>query len=261
MTEPQPNWRDTLPDDIKADATLATIPDINTLAKNHIALKAMTGRKSYDLPRDDWKPEDWKAWNASIGVPEGPDKYNQPGIEALEKAGVPAETLKAAMAKFHEAGLTPRQSKALVDWYLSDATKGAELIATQTAAEKVAAEKALQQEYGDKYAAKMGLVKSFLGKFGSAELVQWAEESGAGNNPAFVKALIKAGEALLEDSSRRGSPQPPGTESASALAEIDEMKTRRLTDKAYSEKFNDPKSPERVRWNLLHDVAFQQKRA
>lgn len=256
----EPTWRDTLPDDLKADATLATIPDVNTLAKNHVALKAMTGRKAYDLPQDTWTPEQWKSWNSTIGVPESADKYPMPEAATLEKAGLPIEVVQAAAAKFHEVGLTTRQTKAILDWYTSDSAKGLELQATTRAAETVAATNALKQEFGDKYDAKMGLVKAFLSKYGSAELIAWAEETGAGNNPHFIRSLVKAGEALLEDSSRRGAPPSQGAEQASALAEIEEMKGKRLTDRAYSERFNDPKSPERQRWNQLHDVAFQTKK-
>lgn len=256
----EPTWRDSLPEDIRSDATLATIPDVGTLAKNFIATKALVGRKSYDLPRDDWKPEQWQEWHKTLGVPEKPDAYPLPEATVLEKAGLPVEVIKTAAGKFHELGLTPRQAKGLLDWYTSDATKGAETAATQAAAEKVAAENALKQEFGDAYPAKMGLVKAFLSKYGSPELIAWAEETGAGNNPAFVRSLIKAGEALLEDSSRRGVPVSPGAEAAFARIEIEQMKAQRLTDKAYSAKFEDAKSPERIRWNQLHDVAYAQSK-
>lgn len=50
----------------------------------------------------------------------------------------------------------------------------------------------------------------------------------------------------------------PGTvaAAASALAEIQQLKKKRLSDRAYSARFDDVKSVERKRWNELHSVAF-----
>ncbi len=258
MSEQTPTWRDTLPEDIKADPSLSTIPDVPTLAKNFLATKALTGKKAYDLPADDWKPEQWKAWHATVGVPETPDKYFIPEAAALEKSGVPAEVLKSAHAKFHEAGLTPRQAKALVDWYVGDATKGQEMLSTTRAAEKAQTEAALKQEFGDKYEAKLGLVKSFLSQYGSPELLAWAEQTGAGNNAGFVKAMVKAGEALLEDSSRKGTTMAssPDVAMAQAQMEIEEMKG----NKELMSRFFSGDKAVNQRWLQLHSVAFPTKK-
>ena len=254
----EPTWRDTLPEDIKADPSLVDVPDVPTLAKNFLATKAMIGKKAYNLPADDWKPEQWQEWHKTIGVPEAPDKYAMPAAEVLEKAGLPSEVLKAAAGKFHEAGLTPRQAKALVDWYVGDAAKGLEMETTMRAEEKAKAEESLKKEFGDKYDAKLGLVKSFLSQYGSPELVTWANESGAGNNPAFVRALVKAGEALLEDSSRRGTNQPlsPDVAAAAAQLEIEQMKG----DKEFMTKYWSGDKAARIRWDSLHSAAYPTKK-
>src|SRR5688572_7477369 len=83
---PPADWRASLPEDIRADPSLATIPDVPTLAKNYVSTKALTGRKAYDLPNPEWKPEQWAAWNKSIGVPESPDKYSPVDKATMEKA-------------------------------------------------------------------------------------------------------------------------------------------------------------------------------
>lgn len=252
------NWRDSLPDDLKANDTLATVPDVPTLAKNYLATKAMTGRKAYDLPDANWKPEQWKEWNKAIGVPDAPDKYSPVDKELIEKAGVKPEVLSAATGKFHELGLTDRQTRGILDWFLGDTANGLKMQNEAKAAERAQGESALKQEWGDKYEAKAGLLKAWLKEYADPEFVAFVDSNGLGSNPAFIKAIVKSGEKTLEDNSRMGIKSPLGGDAdrASAVAEIEAMKSNRLNDRAYSEKFNDPKSEERQRWNKLHDIAF-----
>lgn len=253
----QPTWRDSLPEDIKSHSALAQFNDLPSLAKSYIDTKAMVGRKAYDLPKDDWKPEQWAEWNKTIGVPEAPDKYGAPPEEMLTKAGLNKEVLTSAQKRFHELGLTPRQVKGIMDeWYLPTAIKGAEIRAQQEATEREAAKANVQTElnrlYGDKVPAKLGLVKSFLAKFGSPEFVKWADESGAGNNVGFVNTLIKAGEALMEDTSRRGGAGDFSSPQASALATINDMKA----DKEFMKRFEAGDKAAVKKWNDAYQAAY-----
>jgi hypothetical protein len=266
---PAPTWRDTLPDPIKTHESLAHFKDINALAESYINTKAMVGKKAYALPEDSWKPEQWNEWHKTIGVPDAPDKYGAPPEEMLTKAGLNKEVLASAQKRFHELGLTPRQVKGIMEeWYLPTAIKGSEVQAQQAQQEREASSQKLQSEltqlYGDKKDAKVGLVKAVLSKFGSPELVEWAEKSGAGNDPGFVKSLIKMGEAMLEDSTSRGGgggDLGPAASRANALKEIDAMMANRVNDPAFAAKFEDPKSAERVKWAQLHDIAYPKPQA
>ena len=264
-----PAWISDLPEDLRSNPTLSSFKGNEwkevgpVMAKSLVETKALTGRKAYDLPQPDWKPEQWSAWNKTIGVPEAPDKYSPVDKAALEKAGLPPEVITAAAGKFHEMGLTDRQAKGLLDWYVGDAAKGRELQATNTAAEKAQGEAALKQAYGDKYEAKMGLVKAWLGKNSDPEFLNFVETNGLANHPAFIKAIIKSAEATLEDSSRNGGGNPFGDTASRAVAmqKIEEIKARRITDPAYSKAFNEPKSSERAEWDRLHEIAFNTKNA
>lgn len=260
---PPADWRASLPDDLKGDANLSTIPDVATLAKNFVMTKAMTGKKAYDLPQADWKPEQWAAWNKTIGVPEAADKYSPVDKAILEKAGLPPEVITSATAKFHEMGLTDRQAKGLLDWYTGDTIKGREMQATQGAAERAQSETALKQEFGDKYEAKLGLLKSWISHNATPAFAVAVEKAGLGSNPDFVKAIIKSAEQTLEDSSRSGhrSPFGPGSSQAAALGELEAMKARRMSDKAYNQLFYQPKSAERERWDQLHAAGYNGKAA
>lgn len=257
-----PSWMADLPEELRTNPTIQSFKgdDWKTvgpvIAKSFVETKAMTGRKAYDLPSEDWKPEQWQAWHKSIGVPDAPDRYPVIDQALAEKAGMTQETLSAAFKKFHEVGMTPRQVKAILnDWYVPEAVKGSELMATQRQAETAIATQALKQEFGDKFDAKMGLAKAFLTKFGSPELIEWADKSGAGNQPEFVKALIKASEAMLEDSStggRAGRFSEAGSK-GEALQKILEIKN----DKGFMERFMSGQKDAVKMWNDLHQIAYK----
>jgi len=256
------NWRDGIKDEaLRNNPFVATAPDFDTFVASAVATKAMTGRKAYDLPQHDWAPEKWKEWNKTIGVPEAPDKYSPTDKAMLEKAGLPPEVMTAAMSKFHEAGLTDRQAKSIIDWYVGDSVKGGELAQTQAAAARVAGENSLKQEFGDKFPAKMGLVKAWMSKNSDPQFIEAVEKSGLGNDPSFVKAIIKSAEATLESDSRTGNVGSlgAGAEVAVAQADIKEIMSRRISDAGYNAKFADPKSSESVRWAQLHTVAYPNK--
>lgn len=259
------SWRDTIKDPaLRDNPFVVTAPDFDTFVANAVATKAMTGKKAYDLPQADWKPEQWKEWHKTIGVPDAPDKYTPMDKAKLEAAGIPPEVLGTAMAKFHEAGLTDKQARSIVEWYVGDAAKGGELAAQNVAAARVAGEAALKQEYGDKFDAKMGLMKAWIAKNAGEEFAAAVDKAGLGNDPAFVKAIIKSAEATLEADSRFGGGTKTfgsGAEAAIAQADIKEMMSRRTTDAAYNAKFNDPKSAERVQWEKLHLIAYPKPQA
>jgi hypothetical protein len=235
------------------------------IAKSYVEARSVMGKKAYDLPQDDWKPEQWQAWHKTIGVPETHDKYPPIDDAMAEKAGLSKEILGTAFKKFHEAGMTPRQVKAVLhDWYLGDAVKGAEMQATQ---QKEANEKAisdLKAKYGDKFEARAGLVRSVL-KLGGAGLAERIEAAGFGNDPQLFDALSSLGEKMLEDTAARGgkgvAALGPEAERADALREIDAITAERVANPTVDAKYNDPRSAEFKRRQELFAKAYPNKAA
>ena len=261
----QPAWLADLPEDLRGNPAITSFKGNEwkevgpVLAKSFIDTKAMTGRKAYDLPQDDWKPEKWQEWNKTLGVPESPEKYPAIDDALAQKAGMSKEVLAGAYKKFHELGMTPRQVKGLLnDWYVGEAAKGAELQSTQTKAQQEAEIASLKLEFGPKYDAKIGLLKAVLTKFGSPELTEWAETSGAGNNPGFVKALVKIGEAMMEDASHGGRAGQLGEASnkQQALQSISSLKQ----DKEFMNTLTNGSGPAQKealkKWNELFQLAY-----
>lgn len=264
-----PAWIADLPEDLRANPTIASFKGNDwkevgpTIAKSYVEARSMMGKKAYDLPQEDWKPEQWSAWNKTIGVPEAPDKYPALDMALAEKAGMNKEIIDGTLKRFHELGLTPRQAKGILnDWYVSEAVKGAELQAQQ---EKEAQEKslaAIKAEYGDKFEAKAGLVRSVL-KLGGDDLAQRIEAAGYGNDPKLFKALAALGEKILEDTAAKGGQGQgalgPEAERADALRQIEAITAERIANPTVDAKYNDPRSEEFKKRAELFKKAYPDK--
>jgi hypothetical protein len=77
------------------------------------------------------------------------------------------------------------------------ATLHAQIDATSTAWEQAA--KADKEIGGDKLPENLGLAKSVLDKFGTAELRELLTTSRLGNNPEVIRLLSKVGAAISDD--------------------------------------------------------------
>lgn len=257
---PAATWRDTLPDDLKSDASIQKFADVPSLAKSYRELEKMRGvpaDRLLTIPDKDDDKDGWgKVWSR-LGRPETADKYSQVDKAVLEKAGLPPEVLAAAYAKFHELGIPDRQARGILEWYAGDAAKGSELKAAAATKARDDGITELRKEFGDQFDARMKLLPAWLKENGSDELVKWAEESGAGNNPAFVRALVKSAQRTLEASSRvqGAGGGDAGSSVEAARSELKVMIELRSKDKAYNLLFDNHKSPERLKWDALQKAA------
>ncbi len=261
-----PSWVADLPEDLRSNPTLQSFKGNDwkevgpALAKSFIETKKMTGQKAYDLPKDDWKPEQWSEWGKLVGIPETPDKYTKPDKALLEKAGLSEEHLKQIEERAHKLKVTDKQYKDYMAMSIDD------IVAQKTAMEQSRQEslkrddETLRQEWGADYDKNAGLVKAALAKFGSPELSKWAEDNGAANNPLLAKLFAKIGAEMGESSARGGgsSSSGGGLDRNSAMNEITEMIQKRINDPAFAKAFENPKSAELARWNELHKIAYPQ---
>lgn len=153
MADGNDDWKAGLPDDLKADPSLASFKDVAALAKSYSETKKMVGA-SIRPPGPDAGPEarkeyltkvlatapelvvadDDEALYKRLGRPEKPEEYT------VDDATAAAIDLEQARAQAKAAGLTKKQFEAL-----------AKQTAEARSAAKAAAEKehaALKQEWG-----------------------------------------------------------------------------------------------------------------
>ena len=165
-----PDFRGTLPEEIRDHEALKEIVDASTLAQKYLELV-----------------------QAKPAVPENPDAYELP---INPETPINPDAVKGFREVAHKANLTQEQVQALGSFWNEYVTKQAHgEIAMVEKAEKV-----LRSDWGDDYEGNLGISKKALAKFGNPELVTFLEKTGLGNNPDMVRLFHKVGTAISEDS-------------------------------------------------------------
>ena len=196
---------DGLPDDLKADKTLAMyngkpIPELaRGLAEaqkyNVGAVRLPTGKES---------PEEAEKKYADIygklGRPEAPDKYDvKLGENLPEGLTVNEELAGAVRGAAHKAGLNSKQLQTLVDTWNSFQIKQLENFNNQ----RTTAETELKNEWGKDYEARMaGVQRTVKAMADEKDLAML--EAGLGNNPSLVRFIEKFAGKFKEDSAVQG---------------------------------------------------------
>lgn len=185
MTEQAPpGWMAQLPDDYKGDESLSQFKTLGDFAKAYKETSTKAQELEGKIPK----------------APESPDEYE------FEETDLPLdEDLLGSFKEIaHQTGMTKDQAKAAVKVY-NDAVKG-QMEAQKTAAEEQIekTQKALKEEWGDKYDAKVEAMRKGIQQFGSDELnelLNSKEIDGVklGNHPVLIKYLSAIGEAMADD--------------------------------------------------------------
>lgn len=179
------------------------------------------------LPGKEAKPEDWQAYYKAIGAPDAT------ALEpSLAEVGDKAFATKAATI-MAETGLLPHQAKALAAWWNTESkaaatafteaqTRAASDAAIAAGAKIETEDKALKNEWADKYDANMEVTKRAVRQFlpsdpkVATEVISALERSvGYGQT---MRILHKIGTGLAEGT-LRGDGTNPGAGAIKSIAE------------------------------------------
>ena len=207
------DWRESLPADLKADKSLATIKDVGSLAKSYVEAQKLVGG-SIRLPKADAKPEERatlvRDLQTKLGLPEKPEGYALTGADGK---AVDGPVLKRMLPVFHKAGLLPEQAQMLTGAYL-----GLEHEQAQADAQAVqAAEKVLREKWGGDFDRRFQIADRFVTEFGGAAREKLVAK-GLHNDPDIIEFLANAAEPFAE--SGRVSGEVTGGMSPQAAQEL-----------------------------------------
>ena len=193
----QTSWRDTLPDDLKSDATLNKYSDIPNLAKAHIELQKLIGQKGIIKPGKEASPEQIKAFREALGIPSDPSKYDMGEFD--KSITVPPETLEWARKMGAEHGIEPAALKAVMSDYMKQEAllESAQEKAVQ--AEIAEGFKGLRSEWGEAFNQNLTRANFAAQKLGGQGLIDRLKEFGADNDPVIIKAFAEAAKLYGED--------------------------------------------------------------
>ncbi|KKN09734.1 hypothetical protein LCGC14_1043660 [marine sediment metagenome] len=189
---PEPNWKDSLPKEIRSHKTLADVADVGSLAKQFIDAQAVMGT-SIRIPGPDAGAEALSAFHLKLaekvpGLIPTPNPDSEEQMSALfDRMGRPKEAIgyehpdgvdPTQMTDFavlaHGLGLTKTQYKGM----LSELVKHTTTKQESTDAEFQAASRALKQEWGIVYEDNLQLVQSVMKGTGAPkEFMELAADS------------------------------------------------------------------------------------
>ena len=196
LKQPQ-SWRDSLPDDLKADPTLAKYNSVDEVAKAYLNINKLIGKEKIVIPKEGDSEEVWDMFYKANGRPESSDKYDvslPEGIELDEQ--IEADYREA----FYKAGYSQKQVNALLE------VREREMQAYQERRQREAEENfkqghtALRRELGDKYNDALQGAQRVFKELATPELADKLEKTGLANDPEFVKLGIAISKMIGDDS-------------------------------------------------------------
>lgn len=251
-----------LPEGYRTDPTFKDIGDIEVLAKSYKNAASLIGADKATvlrIPTDPASADMGEIYNR-LGRPESPEKYS-----AWEGAPIGEAAVPELRAKFHEAGLSDAQAKAVVGLY-AEQTQAAvvqrQAQDTQVAEATIAD---LKREWGDAFGDRLLRAERALLDTGGEDLLALFQQArgpdGAplASNAAMIRALAKMGERIAEPSTLRGTngnsgagPRTP----ADAQAEIAKLTGDRAFYDVLKDRFHPEYPAKKQLWDTLHQQAF-----
>ena len=194
------DWRTGLPDDLKADPSLAAFKDVGSLAKSYVHAQKLVGVDKIPTPQKTWTEAQWGEHYERLGRPKDAKEYGFPK-DFKPPAGVAfdAATLTKAKSAFHKAGLTSDQASAVLALYGETTGQGLALQEEARNETRRTTLEALEGEWKSSTQLKLQLAQSAMMKYGGTELRDYLESTGLGNNPALIKMFAAIGEKVSED--------------------------------------------------------------
>lgn len=233
------SFTETLPEDLRAEPSLANFKDVGSLAKSYVHAQKLVGRDKLPLPKDETDELGWNEVYSRLGRPEKAEDY-QLGNADAEKDGFTVDG--TIMGKFkaaaHEAGLTAKQAESIMNFNLDfiRETKAQGAVALDRQYDTAVAE--LRKEYGATYEAKIGLASRALKHFGGEDVVATLERMNLDNDPNIVRMFAKIGEHIGEDRFGAAEAGLSGMTPAEARGKIANLKLDAKFMGAYTDRYH-----------------------
>lgn len=192
------SWRDSLPEDLRGNGSLAQFQDVASLAKSYVHAQSLIGKKGLFLPAEKASKDEWRAFYKSMGQPDI-DKYD---INAPQNVPVNKDFVGKFKSAAHEEGLLPKQAQGMLDWYVKAEQEAVSALQKSKEMETAKAIEGLKQEWGQGFSKQVSLAKLAVQELGGEELKKHLETTGLGNDVQLIKVLAKVGALLGEDKIR-----------------------------------------------------------
>lgn len=188
------NWRDSLDEDIRDDASLATIKDIKSLSKSFVHARKMVGKDKISIPNEATTVEEWDEFYKAGGKPENANDYNFARPEDMPEELYNEELASSAQELFHKIGLSRKQADALFKFNNDNATASFQNLKNTEETTMQELKDGLYHDWGNAYEQKkhLGNLAVEKGTEGNSELKDRLVAK-LGNDPDFIRFSANIG--------------------------------------------------------------------
>lgn len=198
--EPQPGaWRDSLPDDIKGDASISGFADVPSLAKAYVHARSKIGADTAVIPTRETSEEDRATFWAKVGRPEAADKYDLPAEGMPEGFEPDTKRLEHMQGKSFDLGITKQQFAGLARADAEYRNLLTQEVNQTLADQQKAWEQEIRTEFGVAYDQDIQGVNSVIREFGSDALRTVLHDTGLGAHPEMLRFCRKLFHAMKND--------------------------------------------------------------
>ena len=188
---------DTIDNKFREDPSISKFSNVNDLAREHVNLQSLLGRKGVILPKEGDAEEVWNKYRSEMNVPSKPDGYF--GEETASENELPSYLAKIA----HENNLSVDQYQNIVKGYESWQQEYDTISNEEVNLKTNENIDSLRKEWGRAFEAKADIGASALNNLtnGNGDAVANIELSDGtflGNNPDFIRIMASVGETLQE---------------------------------------------------------------
>lgn len=211
------NWREGLPESIRAEKCLDPIKSIGALAQSYVHAQKAVGANKIALPNENSSDEEWAAFYRACGRPEKEDGYTTDKISLPEGVTLDEGMLGEFRKYAFEHGFSQKAFEAALSFDAKRAERQlADTIASAQSEYNGTLAK-LKEEYGSNYSTVVAQCNKAMATFGLTEVLR---DKGLLNNYTIIKALAGIGEKISESRLKGNEAVPNAGDPASRLAEI-----------------------------------------
>lgn len=230
-------WRDRLPDDLKAHASLSKFETEEGLAKSYVNLERMLGGDKVPVPKDAEDKEGWDRFYAAAGRPEKPEDYKLERPSQLPEGVSVDEAGETFLKQFaHQNGWNQRQFDAAYKTFLE---REQQKVAAWSKSQRDSYDEGMRalQLTGNKDEI-LNLAAATKQQYFDDDAVARLDAAGLGNDPVIIRALAKIGKDLTGHQvlkGRGGEPVKTVDQIKNDIGEFRKVHNTALMDKTHPE--------------------------
>ncbi len=194
------NWRDTLPAELREEASLKIHNDIGSLVKSYIHAQKHIGADKIVVPGKLATDDDWNQVYTKLGLPKDIKEYDV----KLEIDSVDKDFVQKFKETSHKAGILPKQAQVLADWFKEVNSSSATEVQKQRETKQTQELAHLKNEWGAAYDQELSRAARVLKEIDDPGMMKFLEETGLGNDVRVIKLFNSISRKFLKEDSTVG---------------------------------------------------------